>query len=261
MLLPAIWLPPAQNKQQKTGEAMSSIHRPSAPSTGFAFVAMFLVTLMLVMHQPVHCQAAPAAPTAAATVDEGQLKSAVLGDAGFLASNVFSFWQQHGLDSEYGGFHGTLDRAGTAVAPTSNLLALEGHNSADTPCLVSVAASGVLVCALRKAFGRSVVDVLERMSVCQRTCAPLSLALTLFSAGFWSLCCCWFAAAFCRHSQPHSGCSTFHLQGYGKSGSPIAQQMAASAFDFVVQHIRDPADGLWYVSATCSATCHVVCAS
>jgi mannose/cellobiose epimerase-like protein (N-acyl-D-glucosamine 2-epimerase family) len=44
----------------------------------------------------------------------GALATALL-----LGSCCLSFWQQHGLDSEFGGFHGTLDRAGTPVSPTN----------------------------------------------------------------------------------------------------------------------------------------------
>jgi mannobiose 2-epimerase len=35
-----------------------------------------------------------------------------------LTSSTFGFWQRHGLDAEYGGFHGTLSRDGTPIRPT-----------------------------------------------------------------------------------------------------------------------------------------------
>lgn len=31
---------------------------------------------------------------------------------------IYDFWQQHGPDEQFGGFHGTLDLSGTPVAPT-----------------------------------------------------------------------------------------------------------------------------------------------
>lgn len=35
-----------------------------------------------------------------------------------LASELVQFWLRHGIDYQYGGFHGTLDRAGRAVEPS-----------------------------------------------------------------------------------------------------------------------------------------------
>jgi hypothetical protein len=36
-----------------------------------------------------------------------------------LGRGTFEFWRAHGPDVTYGGFHGTLDRAGQSIAPTN----------------------------------------------------------------------------------------------------------------------------------------------
>lgn len=54
---------------------------------------------------------AVATARAAAPVDlRGQING--------LASTTFGFWQRHGLDTQHGGFHGTLGRDGTPLKPT-----------------------------------------------------------------------------------------------------------------------------------------------
>jgi hypothetical protein len=50
---------------------------------------------------------------------ETNLTAAVLEDLDFLRLNVLSFWARHGMDHEYGGIHGTLNRAGMPISPTA----------------------------------------------------------------------------------------------------------------------------------------------
>lgn len=47
-----------------------------------------------------------------------QLLGAIRADVDFLRTNVWRFWARHGLDQQHGGFHATLSRNGSAVAPT-----------------------------------------------------------------------------------------------------------------------------------------------
>lgn len=55
-------------------------------------------------------------------------KESIVDGINSLIDNVFSFWQRFGLDAEHGGFHGTLDRAGAAVTPTSKGLVQQARH-------------------------------------------------------------------------------------------------------------------------------------
>jgi mannobiose 2-epimerase len=58
----------------------------------------------------------PTLPSAPPAIDERL--AAIRARLDTLATNDWNFWRAHGPDREHGGFHGTLDRRGAAVAPT-----------------------------------------------------------------------------------------------------------------------------------------------
>jgi hypothetical protein len=70
------------------------------------------------------CQLLHAAPTDSSS----SLTGSVLKDLGHIRGNIYSFWQQHGPDERFGGFYGTLDRAGEPRAPTSKGLVQEARH-------------------------------------------------------------------------------------------------------------------------------------
>jgi len=62
---------------------------------------------------------AGAAPTSLSLpVPEESRLEAIRARLDRLAADDWSFWKEHGPDRELGGFHGTLDRKGSAIAPT-----------------------------------------------------------------------------------------------------------------------------------------------
>lgn len=92
------------------------------------------------------------------------LKSQIKQDIGFLKSNVFSFWQQHGLDSEFGGFHGTLDRTGSPVSSTEKGLVQQARHTwyvRISPCMLihSSATSAAPIQGLRVSTGTTRIQV------------------------------------------------------------------------------------------------------
>lgn len=89
------------------------------------FVVLLTVSI-LAWPQHTLCQA-PSSSEASPSSD-AELKSRILEDVGFLKGNVFNFWQLHGLDSESGGFHGTLDRAGKPISPTTKSLVQQARH-------------------------------------------------------------------------------------------------------------------------------------
>lgn len=96
--------PPLHNPLARTH------HHHHRPQTATAHGSAFLPLLLLLrLAAPVHCQ----------SQTEAALKAQIKGDVASIKANVFSFWQQHGLDSDFGGFHGTLTRAGAATSPTT----------------------------------------------------------------------------------------------------------------------------------------------
>lgn len=70
------------------------------------------------------CQLLHAAPTDSSS----SLTGSVLKDLGHIRENIYSFWQQLGPDERFGGFYGTLDRAGEPRAPTSKGLVQEARH-------------------------------------------------------------------------------------------------------------------------------------
>lgn len=69
----------------------------------------------------------------------------VLDDIHYIRQQIHSFWQRHGPDVRYGGFHGTLDRSGAAILPTAKDLVQETRHiwcacSAYQPVETSLAA-------------------------------------------------------------------------------------------------------------------------
>lgn len=90
---------------------------------------LLLAALCLIMHASAQGLGTPSAPPNATTPEpvaapgatsaQAGNESGVLQDVEFLRLNVLEFWARHGLDDEFGGIHGTLDRAGAAVPPQS----------------------------------------------------------------------------------------------------------------------------------------------
>jgi hypothetical protein len=70
------------------------------------------------------CQLLHAAPTDSSN----SLTGSVLKDLGHIRESIYSFWQQHGPDERFGGFYGTLDRAGAPRAPMSKGLVQEARH-------------------------------------------------------------------------------------------------------------------------------------
>jgi hypothetical protein len=53
------------------------------------------------------------------STSDAELEAAILQDLETLRVNVLSFWMRYGLDNEFGGVHGTLNRSGSPVTPTA----------------------------------------------------------------------------------------------------------------------------------------------
>ena len=75
-------------------------------------ITLVFVTTILLALSPVATSAAGA---------PGDVTS-LLSDLGSMSKSTFRFWQQYGIDGRYGGFHGTLNFAGSLVDPTSKTL-------------------------------------------------------------------------------------------------------------------------------------------
>jgi hypothetical protein len=90
---------------------------------------LLLAALCLIMHASAQGLGTPSQPPNVSTTEpvaapganpaQAGNDSGVLQDLEFLRLNVLEFWARHGLDNEFGGIHGTLDRAGAAISPPS----------------------------------------------------------------------------------------------------------------------------------------------
>lgn len=99
---------------------------------GYGHLKTFLYTCLIVaahLHGTAADTASSKLPARATSLGSSQqqaatsssssraLTASVLGDLGQVRGLVYDFWQLHGPDEQWGGFHGTLDRAGQPVEP------------------------------------------------------------------------------------------------------------------------------------------------
>jgi hypothetical protein len=75
-----------------------------------------LIVLSWQLQQAYCGYTAPSDLTGAPAVDS--LTQGLLADLAETRQSIYGFWQQNGPDERFGGFHGTLDRSGSPVAPT-----------------------------------------------------------------------------------------------------------------------------------------------
>lgn len=83
----------------------------------FRKICFCIILIVISNKSPVQAQGTLSSTALAAAA--ANLTAALLEDLDFLRVNVLSFWARHGLDNEYGGIHGTLDRAGRPISPTA----------------------------------------------------------------------------------------------------------------------------------------------
>jgi mannose/cellobiose epimerase-like protein (N-acyl-D-glucosamine 2-epimerase family) len=56
------------------------------------------------------------------------LSRGILRDLEHTRQQIYRFWQKNGLDYRYGGFYGTLDRAGASITPTAKGLVQQARH-------------------------------------------------------------------------------------------------------------------------------------
>jgi hypothetical protein len=152
------------------------------------------------------------------------LKSQIKQDIGFLKSNVFSFWQQHGgAGQRVWGVPWHLGQNRNPCQPNQ-----QGADRAKSAHMVRFMDEQNALAPMHVTPPRQHSFRHPDQQHQQNDVDVLLLLPCMFGS--------------CR------AFSTFHKQGYS-SGSPSPQQMAQSAYKFVVDHMRDT-EGLWFNRVT-----------
>jgi mannose/cellobiose epimerase-like protein (N-acyl-D-glucosamine 2-epimerase family) len=62
------------------------------------------------------------------TASAQSLSQGIFRDLEHTRQQIYSFWQRKGLGERYGGFYGTLDRAGASVSPSTKGLVQQARH-------------------------------------------------------------------------------------------------------------------------------------